>query len=165
MLIFQNNYSSFQNNISFLHFLLCSVIFVKLDFKWLESKFEILHLVNTINAHDTIRREIFRSTLKAFLCKCSTERPQITSGTKNYSCTEIPSQGNLSLYPEKLPKNLSIDYAIISIFLCDVFRQNLLQWAKKTLHNEWSFPFKISSVNVTKSAVFCRFGHLYWRNP
>ena len=53
----------------------------------------------------------------------------------------------------------------MSIFLCDVFRQNLLQWAKKTLHNEWSFLFRISSVNVTKSEVFCRFGQIYWRNP
>ena len=27
------------------------------------------------------------------------------------------------------------------------------------------FPIKASSVNVTKSAVSCRFGHIYWRNP
>ena len=27
------------------------------------------------------------------------------------------------------------------------------------------FPFRISSVNVTKSAVSCGFGHIYWRNP
>ena len=27
------------------------------------------------------------------------------------------------------------------------------------------FPFRISSVNVIKSAVSCGFGHIYWRKP
>ena len=34
-----------------------------------------------------------------------------------------------------------------------------------TLHKKWSFPLRVSSVNVTKSAVACGFGHIYWRNP
>ena len=34
-----------------------------------------------------------------------------------------------------------------------------------SLHKKWSFPLSISSVNVTKSAVFYGFGHIYWRNP
>ena len=33
-----------------------------------------------------------------------------------------------------------------------------------TLHKKWSFPLRISSVNVTKSSVSCGFGHIYWRN-
>ena len=33
------------------------------------------------------------------------------------------------------------------------------------LHKKWSFPLKISSVNVTKFAGNCGFGHIYWRNP
>ena len=33
-----------------------------------------------------------------------------------------------------------------------------------TLHKKWSFTLKISSVNVTKSADICRFGHIYLRN-
>ena len=33
------------------------------------------------------------------------------------------------------------------------------------LHKKWSFRLRISSVNVTKSAGNCRFGHIYWRNP
>ena len=33
-----------------------------------------------------------------------------------------------------------------------------------TLHKKWSFPLRLSSVNMTKSAVSCRFGHIYWRN-
>ena len=34
-----------------------------------------------------------------------------------------------------------------------------------TLHKKWSFPLRISPVNVTWSAVNCGFGHIYWRNP
>ena len=33
------------------------------------------------------------------------------------------------------------------------------------LHKKWSFVLRISSVNVTKSAVTCGFDHIYWRNP
>ena len=35
------------------------------------------------------------------------------------------------------------------------------RWLEK---NE-SFQVRISSVNVTKSAASCGFGHIYWRNP
>ena len=34
-----------------------------------------------------------------------------------------------------------------------------------TPQKRWSFPLRISSVNVTKSAGNCRFGHIYWRIP
>ena len=34
-----------------------------------------------------------------------------------------------------------------------------------SLHKKWSFSLRISSVNVTKSAVFYGFGHIYWWNP
>ena len=30
---------------------------------------------------------------------------------------------------------------------------------------KWSFLLRISSKNVSKSAVSCGFGHIYWRNP
>ena len=33
-----------------------------------------------------------------------------------------------------------------------------------TLHNKWSFPLRISSVNMTKSAANCGVDHIYWRN-
>ena len=32
-------------------------------------------------------------------------------------------------------------------------------------HKKWSFPLRISLVNVTKSVGNCWFGHIYWRNP
>ena len=31
--------------------------------------------------------------------------------------------------------------------------------------HSWSFPIRISSVNLTKSGGNCGFGHIYWRNP
>ena len=34
-----------------------------------------------------------------------------------------------------------------------------------SLHRKWSFQLRTSSVNVTKSAVSCGCGHIYWRNP
>ena len=34
-----------------------------------------------------------------------------------------------------------------------------------TLHKKWISLSRISSVNVTNTAVSCRFGHIYWRNP
>ena len=34
-----------------------------------------------------------------------------------------------------------------------------------TLHKRWSFPLRISSVNVTKFAGTHGFRHIYWRNP
>ena len=34
-----------------------------------------------------------------------------------------------------------------------------------SLHKKSSFPLRISSVNVTKSAVSWGSGHIYWRNP
>ena len=34
-----------------------------------------------------------------------------------------------------------------------------------SLHKKWSFPFRTSSVNVTKSAFSWGFGHIYWGNP
>ena len=32
------------------------------------------------------------------------------------------------------------------------------------LHKEWSFPLRVSSVNVTRSTVSCGFNHINWRN-
>ena len=40
-----------------------------------------------------------------------------------------------------------------------------IEFIKQRLHKKWSFPLTISSINVTKSAVSCGFGHIHWRNP
>ena len=36
---------------------------------------------------------------------------------------------------------------------------------QKSLHKKWSFQLRICSVNLTKPAENCGFGHIYWRNP
>ena len=43
--------------------------------------------------------------------------------------------------------------------------QTFIHKFSKTLHKKWSFLLRISSVNETKFAVSCGFGHIYWRNP
>ena len=50
--------------------------------------------------------------------------------------------------------------------LKNIFRldQVISYESMNTLHKKWSFPWRISSVNVTKSAIFCEFDHIYWRN-
>ena len=35
----------------------------------------------------------------------------------------------------------------------------------RALHKKWSFPVRISSENVTKSAGNSGFDHIYWRDP
>ena len=44
---------------------------------------------------------------------------------------------------------------------------NTPQWIlqEQTPHKKWIFPLRISSVNVTRSAVNCGFGRIYWRYP
>ena len=37
--------------------------------------------------------------------------------------------------------------------------------APLSLHKKLSFALTISSVNVTRYAGNCGFGHIYWRNP
>ena len=44
-----------------------------------------------------------------------------------------------------------------------VVQYSYLPW--NSLHKKWSFPLRISSGNVTKSAVSSGFGHIYYRNP
>ena len=54
-----------------------------------------------------------------------------------------------------------------SIWKCKKAGNLTTFWPTKmeTFHKKWSFPLSISSVNVTKCAASCGFGHIYWRNP
>ena len=51
------------------------------------------------------------------------------------------------------------------ILSTDSFKSTMTQRTYFTLHKKSSFPLRISPVNVTKSAVNCGFGQIYWRNP
>ena len=77
------------------------------------------------------------------------------------------------LVPVSLKSNESILQGITS-WLIPITRwlgkkyhraKNILKKTKHSLCKKWSFPLRIYSVNVTKSAVSCGFGHIYWRNP
>ena len=49
--------------------------------------------------------------------------------------------------------------------MIDKYKTNVdLVGKDNSLHKKWNFPLTIFSVNVTKSAVSCGFGHIYWRN-
>ena len=51
------------------------------------------------------------------------------------------------------------------IFKYQIINSTSSNFRKSTLQKKWSFPLKIFSVNVTKSAGDCGFGHIYWKNP
>ena len=59
-------------------------------------------------------------------------------------------------------------YSILTKFsevFCDfLFLKVGFQALHLPLHKNWRFPLRISSVNMTKSAGNCGFGHIYWRN-
>ena len=71
-----------------------------------------------------------------------------------------------------IPTGLRINKKpVVNTFLSD-FNKNRKRIISKperdlvqlSLQKEWSFPFQISLVNVTKSTVSCGFGQIYWRN-
>ena len=71
-----------------------------------------------------------------------------------------------------IPTGLRINKKlVVNTFLSDFNknRKRIISKAERDLvqlplQKEWSFPFQISSVNVTKSTVSCGFGQIYWRN-
>ena len=60
---------------------------------------------------------------------------------------------------------LSNGYLYIRKQLLRYILRTKAQKNKHILHKNWSFPLRISAVNLTKSAVSCEFGHNYYRNP
>ena len=55
--------------------------------------------------------------------------------------------------------------AILTILSSHAFpNEGNSYYVSVTLFKKWRFPLKISSINVTKSAVTWGFGHIYWRN-
>ena len=54
--------------------------------------------------------------------------------------------------------------SLIKLRVCIALLKKLCYCSYGSLHKKWSFPLRVSSVNVTKFAGNCRFGHIYWRN-
>ena len=61
------------------------------------------------------------------------------------------------------PKSSVIDFWQRCKYVSYVALQNSVKMG--SLHKKWSFPWRISLVNVTKSAGICKFGHIYSKNP
>ena len=72
-----------------------------------------------------------------------------------------------SFYPSKhlVEGNFISKFAQGIFYFSTNFHHNLSILELYTLHKKWSFPLRISSVNVTKSAGNWVFGHIYWTNP
>ena len=83
---------------------------------------------------------------------------------KNYKVsTDWSHQSPVSNFPfYEVYESCRDKYEIVrSEFFRGLSHKKTLAWYEKKSHctKEWSFPLRISSVNVT------RFGHIYWRNP
>ena len=57
----------------------------------------------------------------------------------------------------------SFFYLWTKLFFYDIFSVTSVSFC--SLHKKWSFPLRISSINVTKFAEKCGFSHIYWGNP
>ena len=53
----------------------------------------------------------------------------------------------------------------VNSFVINNYCRFLITYHTAQNHTAHCFPLRISSVNVTKSAVNSGFGHIYWRNP
>ena len=71
----------------------------------------------------------------------------------------------LSLYYFAILNEDNIHLDLFCKWMYVAFWYFLFYLQDNALHKKWSFPLRISSVNVTKSEGNCGFGHIYWRNP
>ena len=75
-------------------------------------------------------------------------------------------QGTIFMFCVKRYSNQWLLYSIlVCLYILGNFYEKIRESLLWTLQKKWSFPLKISPVNVTKSAVSCGLGHIDWRNP
>ena len=58
----------------------------------------------------------------------------------------------------------SVNFILSPVFWISIHNDRIVPF-QITLHKKWSFPLRISPVNVIKSEGNCGFRHIYWRNP
>ena len=63
-----------------------------------------------------------------------------------------------------LLENCVLSFALLIYRTC-FFLQIKFSRLCKVLYKKWSFPLRIFSINVTKSAGTCGFSYIYWRKP
>ena len=84
-------------------------------------------------------------------------------------CSLLKTYLNSKKIPSVSPiyhnKNLITDFKEKVELFSQFFAKHCTLVDNPTLHKKWSFPLRISSVNVTKPIGNCGFGHIDWRNP
>ena len=76
-----------------------------------------------------------------------------------FSCREVIINCHLNIFLEHVLKS-----KLTYILNCKKSQSKTSLFFELPLHKKWSFPLWISSVIVTKYAVYCGFGRIYWRN-
>ena len=109
------------------------------------------------------RRSVHRGSVSRGMssAKCqSVNCPAGKLATYQYIELTFNSQGNLSCVTDSLCiwMPMSMPDAHISIWPMQTLMKTQMHM---TLHKKWSFPLRISSLNVTKFAISCGFGHIY----
>ena len=96
-------------------------------------------------------------------CKGAKKKQNISVDPVYFACK------TLKLASSSVLKNIFLFCFYMNEFDKNSFRADKRgmynSWAANTLHKIWSFPLRISSVNVAKSTVAFEFGHIYWINP
>ena len=115
---------------------------------------------------ETIPFNCIANQITGFYMKCNTEIKSVNQSFKNHFWFVVDTTSfgtsKINNYAE------SVAWVFLSIYLlvANVLLLNLLiaifGWVCTA--QKMKFSIEVSSVNVTISAVSCRFGHIYWRN-
>ena len=71
----------------------------------------------------------------------------------------------MTYVPKEGPRNIKLNSLVLAALnICPSTKSKKIS-NYISLHKKSSFSLSISSVNLTKSTVFCGFGHIYLRNP
>ena len=94
-----------------------------------------------------------------FLRECTMKTINFKKKKIKFLRTEQESCENAKIWYICWEKKISEEFK--KQFAClGEYTEKYITFTIPTLHKKWSFPLRISSVNVTKSA-----GNFYWRNP
>ena len=111
------------------------------------------------NKHDVYRGKYCMKHFCEFLRECTMKTINFKKKKIKFLRTEQESYENAKIWYICWEKKISEEFK--KQFAClGEYTEKYITFTIPTLHKKWSFPLRISSVNVTKSA-----GNFYWRNP